>query len=200
MFLIMPTSHPPPVEPSAATNGSLAVTQQHHQRGSRVKQACDRCRMKKCDCDVPCLRCMQDHVVCVVSKRDGPSDPKAAAREYIQSMEANQRRLVEALKQMRKLACGFDFEGVPEVVDEVDTTENNDPAPIPTTSIQWPSKAADWLVDSFTIPETEPVLLALDSSGTMENANALNGPDSMMWWDPSMLLNMDPFRPLSHGS
>ncbi|KAI9820577.1 MAG: hypothetical protein M1827_004946 [Pycnora praestabilis] len=105
-------------------------------KAARVQKACDRCRNKKvkCDGDQPCLRCAQDEVLCVTSKKTH-TDPKGALREHILSMEMQQTRLIKALKKMSRherqpieeedmkeivqtvRACGFDFEGVSEFLD-----------------------------------------------------------------------------------
>ncbi|KAG9241013.1 hypothetical protein BJ878DRAFT_253706 [Calycina marina] len=127
MFLITPKSKHKSKPDDAQINRPVAKI-----RGpARVRAACDRCRMKKvkCDGDTPCLRCMQDSVVCTANKKV-PTDAKAASTEYIRSMEAQQGRLIKALKDINQHIqqpvgregikeiletvrdCGFEFEGM----------------------------------------------------------------------------------------
>lgn len=113
---------------------------------ARVQTACDRCRMKKvkCDGDLPCLRCSQDKLFCVTTKKVS-NDPKGGLREYVHSMESQQTRLIEALRKLHRhvkqpideedmqeilqtaRACGFDFEGVQDI--QYNTHESNSPPP-----------------------------------------------------------------------
>ncbi|KAF6241432.1 hypothetical protein HO173_000142 [Letharia columbiana] len=86
MFLVTPKpkansnsdSNPPTIRPIAKITATSKV--------ARVQTACDRCRMKKvkCDGDLPCLRCFQDKLLCVTTKK-ASNDPKGGTERVSQS-------------------------------------------------------------------------------------------------------------------
>ncbi|KAF1922629.1 uncharacterized protein M421DRAFT_426699 [Didymella exigua CBS 183.55] len=76
---------------------------------SRVRRACNRCRLKKVKCDghIPCARCEQDHATCKINY--DATCIKDLRKNYIANLEEQQISLLGALRDLhRKLPLNID--------------------------------------------------------------------------------------------
>ncbi|KAH7109603.1 hypothetical protein B0J11DRAFT_235022 [Dendryphion nanum] len=92
MFMILPTREDSDTVPTDDAPSEESRT--------RVRKACNRCRIKKSKCNgrIPCVRCERDNAVCTLSL--GPKSSKELSRSYISSLEEQQLSLLEALKEL----------------------------------------------------------------------------------------------------
>ncbi|KAL6229417.1 hypothetical protein BDW75DRAFT_225110 [Aspergillus navahoensis] len=86
-----------------------------HKACQRVRQACDRCRLKKSRCDggQPCVRCRANNAICVFGKRK-KSDNKVYPKWYIEMLEQQQASLVACLQELyHRIRDGSSWSGPP---------------------------------------------------------------------------------------
>ncbi|KAG9236733.1 hypothetical protein BJ875DRAFT_455559 [Amylocarpus encephaloides] len=116
MFLITSRANPSQKRtesPAPKSEQSLAKFSR-----ARVQKACERCRVKKIKCngEIPCQRCQQDEVFCTSRKRE-PGDLKAASRDYISTLESQQKTFITTLQKIsRNYPQSIDVEGMREIV------------------------------------------------------------------------------------
>ncbi|RYN51578.1 hypothetical protein AA0119_g11786 [Alternaria tenuissima] len=106
MFLIIP---PKEDTPSLRQEQESAVAaagneDQPEEIRSRVRKACNRCRLRKVKCNgrIPCTRCERDHATCKIDSN--MVGLKNLSRSYIASLEEQQISLLSALRELRRQA------------------------------------------------------------------------------------------------
>jgi len=104
MFLIPPKRQSPTRESEQnARPPSPPTAHAAGKKQGRVRSACTRCRIKKIKCDghFPCGRCVLDKATCKSHEQPrGKVDLKGISRDYIASLETQQRRLLDVLRQL----------------------------------------------------------------------------------------------------
>ncbi|KAF2115705.1 hypothetical protein BDV96DRAFT_54710 [Lophiotrema nucula] len=92
MFMILPTAKEPQMSRPSQDSQEPPRT--------RVKKACNRCRIKKSKCNgqIPCARCERDQIACRADL--GSVKVHELSRSYISSLEAQQLSLLDALREL----------------------------------------------------------------------------------------------------